>query len=205
MIRAYNEIYLNSVMRNLAALFDMAINAEQLDANKFAQSFASSEVAKGIENGVPDILVGKSATELLSLILDREVEYDSVPMDRTPEYWAGWVLAYAQWSLNRSFAEIISVMPFDRLVRMYYPYHEADERKTVEVIAELFPKVSALKLIRQKRKLTQEQLALLSGVNVRSIRSYEQGDNEIGKAQAETLQMLAKALDCTIEDLLEGQ
>ena len=89
MIRAYNEIYLNSVMRNLAALFDMAINAEQFDANEFAQSFASSDVAKGIENGVPDILVGKSATELLSLILDREVEYDSVPMDRTPEYWAG--------------------------------------------------------------------------------------------------------------------
>ena len=205
MIRAYNEIYLNSVMRNLAALFDMAINAEQLDANEFAQSFASSEVAKGIEDGVPDILVGKSATELLSLVLDREIEYDSVPMDRTPEYWAGWVLAYAQWSLNRSFAETINVMPFDKLVRMYYPYHEADERKTVEVIAELFPKVSALKLIRQKRKLTQEQLALLSGVNVRSIRSYEQGDNEIGKAQAETLQMLAKALDCTIEELLEGQ
>ncbi|MBQ8407449.1 MAG: helix-turn-helix transcriptional regulator [Clostridia bacterium] len=204
MIRAYNEIYLNSVMRNLAALFDMAINAEQFDANEFAQSFASSDVAKGIENGVPDILVGKSATELLSLILDREVEYDSVPMDRTPEYWAGWVLAYAQWSLNRSFEEIISVMPFDKLVRMYYPYHEADERKTVEVIAELFPKVSALKIIRQKRKLTQEQLALLSGVNVRSIRSYEQGDNEIAKAQAETLQMLAKALDCTIEELLEG-
>ena len=204
MICAYNEIYLSSVMRNLAALFDMAINAEQLDANEFAQVFASSEVAKGIENGVPDILVGKSATELLSMILDRDVEYDSVPMDRTPEYWAGWVLTYAQWSLNRSFAEIISVMPFDKLVRMYYPYHEADERKTVEVIAELFPKVSALKLIRQKRKLTQEQLALLSGVNVRSIRSYEQGDNEIGKAQAETLQMLAKVLDCTIEELLEG-
>ena len=106
--------------------------------------------------------------------------------------------------MNRSFEEIISVMPFDKLVRMYYPYHEADERKTVEVIAELFPKVSALKIIRQKRKLTQEQLALLSGVNVRSIRSYEQGDNEIAKAQAETLQMLAKALDCTIEELLEG-
>ena len=204
MIHAYNEIYLNSVMRNLAALFDMAINAEQLDANEFAQSFASSDVAKGIEKGMPDILVGKSATELLSLILDCNLEYDSVPMDRTPEYWAGWVLAYAQWSLNRSFAEIINVMPFDKLVRMYYPYHEADERKTVEVIAERFPKVSALKLIRQKRKLTQEQLALLSGVNVRSIRSYEQGDNEIGKAQAETLQMLAQALDCTIEELLEG-
>ena len=88
------------------------------------------------------------------------------------------------------------------LVAMYYPYHEADEMKTIEKIKACFPLVSALKVIRQKRKLTQEQLALLSGVNVRSIRSYEQGDNDISKAQGDTLLMLAKALDCTIEDLL---
>ena len=50
--------------------------------------------------------------------------------------------------------------------------------------------------------MTQEQLALLSGVNIRSIRSYEQGENELIKAQGEILQMLANALDCTIEDLL---
>lgn len=202
MIHAYNEIYLNSVMHNLAALFDLAINAEGMDADDFAASFVSSEIAQGIENGVPDILVGKSATEMLMLILDRNVEFDSVPMDRTPEYWAGWILAVAQWELNRSFKEILSVIPFSQLVRMYYPYHEADEKKTVDVIANLFSTASPLKLIHQKRKLTQEQLAELSGVNLRSIRSYEQGDNDIGKAQGETLQRLAKSLDCTIEELL---
>jgi len=74
--------------------------------------------------------------------------------------------------------------------------------KTVEIIQSYFPTVSALKPLRQKRKLTQEQLALLSGVNLRSIRSYEQGDNDIAKAQGNTLQMLAKALDCSIEELL---
>ena len=43
-------------MHNLAALFDMAINAEGIDADEFAKTFASSEIARGIENGVPDIL-----------------------------------------------------------------------------------------------------------------------------------------------------
>lgn len=203
MIHAYNEIYLNSVMHNLAALFDMAINAEGMNADEFATTFAASDIAHGIETGVPDILVGKSATEMLMLVLDRDVEFDSIPMNRTPEYWAGWILAVAQWELNRSFKEILSVISLSQLVRMYYPYHEADEKKTVDVIANLFPTVSPLKLIRQKRKLTQEQLADLSGVNLRSIRSYEQGDNDIGKAQGETLQRLAKALDCSIEELLK--
>lgn len=203
MIHAYSDIYLNSVMHNLAAMFDIAINAEGINPDVFADMFANSEIASGIESGVPDILAGKSATEMLMIILGKEVDYTVVPVDRTPEYWAGWILANAQWYLNKSFKEIISAMSFSRLIGMYYPYHEADEMKTIEKIKNCFPSVSALKIIRQKRKLTQEQLALLSGVNVRSIRSYEQGDNNISKAQGDTLQMLAKALDCTMEELLQ--
>lgn len=190
-------------MKNLAALFDIAVNAEEIDANEFGKMFASSDVAGQIENAVPDMLAGKSATEMLSMILNKDVEYTLVPMDRTPEYWAGWILAKAQWELNKPFERILNVMPLSSLISLYYPYHEADESKIVELIKQSFPKKeSTLKLLRKKRQLTQEQLALLSGVNIRSIRSYEQGENELIKAQGEILQMLAKALDCTIEDLL---
>ena len=56
--------------------------------------------------------------------------------------------------------------------------------------------------LRKEQELTQEQLATLSGVKVRSIRSYEQCDNELSKAQGETLLRLSKALNCTIEELL---
>lgn len=203
MIHAYNEIYLSAVMKNLAALFDIAVNAEEIDADEFGKMFVSSDVARQIENAVPDMLAGKSATEMLSMILNKDVKYTFVPMDRTPEYWAGWILAKAQWELNKPFEKILNVMPLSSLISLYYPYHEADESKTVELIKQSFPKEeSTLKLLRKKRQLTQEQLALLSGVNIRSIRSYEQGENELIKAQGEILQMLANALDCTIEDLL---
>ena len=138
MKHAYNEIYIRLVMHNLAAMFDIAINAERIDADEFANAFESSYVAQGIEKGDPNILAGKSATEMLMIILDREVEFDSVPMNRTPEYWAGWILAIVQWELNRSFKEILSAISFSQLVRMYYPYHEADEQKTVELIINLF-------------------------------------------------------------------
>ena len=202
MIHAYNEIYLNTVMKNLAALFDLAINAEGYDEDTFSDIFSKSDIASGIESGTPDMLAGKSATELLIELIGKDCEYTNIPTNRTPQYWAGWVLAYAQWYLNKSFSDILSVMPFSQLVNMYHPYHEADEMKTIEIIQGLFPNDSPLKRLRQKRKLTQEQLATLSGVNVRSIRSYEQGTNDLSKAQGETLMMLAKALHCTIEDLL---
>ena len=203
MIHAYNETYLNSVMHNLGAVFDIAINALEIKIDLFADIFANSKIARGIEKGVPNILAGKSATEMLMIILDKDIDYNLVPINRTPEYWAGWVLANAQWYLNKTFKEIISVMPLSTLINMYYPYHEADEMKIIEKIKVHFSQVSSLKMIRKKRKLTQEQLAMLSGVNVRSIRSYEQGDNDILKAQGDTLLMLARALDCTVEELLQ--
>jgi len=203
MIHAYSEVYLATVMKNLAALMDIAINAEGLEPDAFGRQFAESKVARAIENAVPDMLAGKSATEMLSIILDRDVAYTAVPLDRTPAYWAGWVLAKAQWELRKSFAEILEVMPLSSLIGMYYPYHEADESKTIDAIRARFGNGEpTLKKLRKMRKLTQEQLALLSGVNIRSIRSYEQQDNEIGKAGGEILQALAQALDCRMEDLL---
>lgn len=203
MIHAYSETYLNTVMKNLAGLFDLAINAEMYDADEFADIFCNSSVASGIERGTPDILAGKSSTELLMEITNNDVNYDTIPMDRTPVYWAGWVLAYAQWYLNKSFSEILSVISFSQLINMYHPYHEADEMKTIEIIQSRFSNICPLKTIRLKRKLTQEQLSVLSGVNVRTIRSYEQGSNEISKAQGESLLLLAKALNCTVEELLD--
>ena len=39
MIHAYSDVYLNSVMHNLAALFDIAINAEGMNPDVFADMF----------------------------------------------------------------------------------------------------------------------------------------------------------------------
>ena len=204
MIHAYNNFYLALVMRNIAALTDLAVNAEGLDPDIFGKMFADSEVARKIEHGHPDMLAGKSPTEMLSLILGRDVDCIFVPADRTPEYWAGWVLAKAHWELNKTFKEILTVMPLSSLIALYHPYHEADETKTVDIIKERLPKKPpVLKILRRSSGLTQQQLAALSGVSLRSIRAYEQNANDLSNAQGETLQMLAHTLGCRIEELLE--
>lgn len=64
--------------------------------------------------------------------------------------------------------------------------------------------MSNLKTIREDKGLSQSQLSELSGVNNRMIQHYEQGVKDINKAQGLTLQALAIALDCKIEDLLEA-
>lgn len=134
----YNEIYLNDTMRNLSAFFDIATNALGLEPDNIATRFSLSRIASGIENGNPNYLSGKSATEMLIELLQKDIICNTIPLNRSPEYWAGWVLAYAQWYLNKSFYEILNVMPFSKLVSLYHPYHEAPEMKTVELIQSRF-------------------------------------------------------------------
>lgn len=62
---------------------------------------------------------------------------------------------------------------------------------------------SGLQYYRKWHRLTQADLAEKSGVNLRMIQKYENGEKDINKAQAITLYKLSQALDCTIEDLLE--
>lgn len=60
-----------------------------------------------------------------------------------------------------------------------------------------------LKEIRQKMGLSQRDLAERSGISLRMIQKYEQGQKDINKAQATTVFKLSKALKCNMEDLLD--
>ena len=60
----------------------------------------------------------------------------------------------------------------------------------------------SLKKIRTERQLSRQQLAKISGVNVRTIDSYEDGTRDINGAKLMTLFRLSDALDCRISDIL---
>ena len=63
--------------------------------------------------------------------------------------------------------------------------------------------MTKLKKIRTAAGFSQSQLAELSGMSLRSLHHYEQGTRDINKAQGQTLLTLARALNVTIEDILE--
>lgn len=59
-----------------------------------------------------------------------------------------------------------------------------------------------LKERRLKKGLTQAELAEQIGLSVRLIQKYEQNVQDLNKVYAITIYKLAKALECTYEDLL---
>lgn len=60
----------------------------------------------------------------------------------------------------------------------------------------------SLRELRKQRKLTQKELAQMSGVNFRSLQDYEQGHKKLTSASGDTLLRLSTVLGCTTEDLL---
>lgn len=63
--------------------------------------------------------------------------------------------------------------------------------------------MTKLKEVRTNKGLTQKELSDKSGVNLRILQYYEQGANDINKAQALTVYKIANALECNVEDILE--
>lgn len=65
--------------------------------------------------------------------------------------------------------------------------------------------MSNLARIRKEKMLSQRDLVEVSGVSKSVISKYESGERDINKASGITLLKIATALNCKIEDLLEGK
>lgn len=211
MIRAYQEMYLNKAQSVLGDAFHYAVNTCDILGSDFVKLFVASSISKRMENGEPAYLAGKSGIEIVVDILAETMGKDvnkeqQVQMGRTREYWIGWAIAYYQWHSSRKYGEIFKVVSFEDLQNMYYTLHEADISKFVDIMdarmRDFFPETN-LKRIRTSYGCTQGELAKRSGVSLRSIQMYEQRNKDINKASVESVHRLAKALGCTIEDLIE--
>ena len=210
-MHAYQETYLNSAMKNIGDMFDFAINDFGIPADDFSVMFTTSVVCRKIENGELKYLVGKSGIELAVEVIEEktglapEPDADEMP-DRTPDYWCGWALCYYQWLRAIPYRRLLAVLPYEDLRGLYPTLHEADLSKFAETMDKAIGrtgKETNLKRIRNAYGYSQSGLADKSGVSLRSIQMYEQRNKDINKGQSETLLRLARALGCSMEDLLE--
>ena len=209
---AYSELYLSDAKKNLATMFDYAVNDCKYDIDWVVELFVKSGYAKRYETGNPAVIAGMSGVELArdivySVYQENILIEAAQPVDKTPEYWAGWALAAYQWQSGYRFKDIFEKVKMSDMVTMYHPYHEMDIRQFYDAMDEKMNRIqieTRLKRIREAAGLSQNDLAVKSGVRLRSIQMYEQRNNDIDKAQAHTLYKLSVALGCDIEDLLEA-
>lgn len=212
-MNAYNELYLDDAMHNLADMLDYAICDLNYEPDEFFSWFINSGIASKFEKGNPKYIAGMSGVELCEAVLkETNIALPDTPATnpdfKGKEYWAGWVLAYYQWYSGRRFEDIVSNgLTISKILSMYI-LHEADESKFVEEAEKIINRNKAnekakLHKIRKARGFTQKELSDASGVSLRMIQLYEQKQNDISKAQVNVVVSLAKALGCEVEDLID--
>ncbi len=140
MTHAYGETYLNDAMDNLGNMFDYAICDLGYEPELFFSQFLASGVAKWFGGGNPKYVAGLSGPELaIEVIYRMEGKRPAVEPsvgwgEKSPEYWAGWVLAYYQWYTGDSFACLAQRgLDFVRVLSLYPTLHEADVTKFAAV------------------------------------------------------------------------
>ena len=62
--------------------------------------------------------------------------------------------------------------------------------------------MAKLREYRTKAKMTQADLAKLTGISLRTIQDYDQERKPLERAAAATVLTIADALGCTVEDLI---
>lgn len=212
MTHAYNQLYLEDAMHNMGTMLDCAVRVANCDLAVFYEMFLSSGVASQMESGNPRYIAGLSGMELMCVVLSRASdlampETTYAPSERTREYWVGWALAYYQWQTGYSFSFIQrNGLDISTILSLYPTLHEADITKfvtTADSIIErhLANQHSALKVIRKQMRMTQKKLSDLSGVSLRMIQAYEQEDQDIRKAEAQSVLSLSRVLGCAPEIL----
>ena len=210
MTYAYDELYLPNAMRISGDMYDYAVNTLSVKIDEFFRMFILSGMAHQFEIGNPTYIAGKNgcevAREVINSCTDLDIdEEDIMYMDKSPEYWIGWALSYYQWHSDLSYEYIGRCVPISEMYDMYVTLHEADLSLFVEIMDEKCRsdrKASMLRRLRTYAGLSQRELAEMSGVALRQIQLFEQGERDISKAQIGTVLSLAKELHCDVEKLL---
>ena len=128
-------------------MIDVAVYYLDYKPADFYDSFLKSDYSHKFEKGDPFTLWGKSGTEIAFDIAQKDIgEYKNkltesgLKLHRSPEYWAGWSLAYYQWFSNKTFSEINSSTDINKIINLYNPYHEMDIRQFCDKMDSLLQK-----------------------------------------------------------------
>ena len=211
-MRAYDEYYLSNARRTLANSFDYAALSLGIPLDKYFPMFIKTDLASRFEKGDPFIVSGRSGVELALMVMQKNTgryEYRErlYLVGRSREYWVGWALAYYQWYTGLSFRKLNVAVPVTTVLEMYEKYHEMDIMQFVDRVDEMRLAARASAYLKEYRKAagySQNELAKITGIPVRTLQHYEQGTKSLDKANASYVLSLSRALECEPEDLLTG-
>lgn len=141
-IHAYDELYLWDAQNIMGHAFDFALVTLGFSIDDFSDKLVNSKSIIQFERGNPSYVAGINGCELVKTIYeeyDINIDHEDIMyFDKSPEYWAGWALAFYQWYTSKSFRVILEKISIDDILKMYYTFHEMDIMQFKDALDKLF-------------------------------------------------------------------
>lgn len=209
---SYPQCYIDDFSDTCGYMFQYVKKDCGIDPDDFFDWLIMSRVANHIQLGNPRYIAGMSGPDIAREVFNKTFgrDFGIEPVYHTilgVEFWSGSMLAYYSWHSGMSFAQMRSYGIKPSVIAKMYQSNRDDRPKLVEAVMDIVEKnrdASSLTYFRKLAGLTQKQLAESAGVPLRMVQLYEQGQNDLSKAKAETVLKLADTLKCTVGQLLNS-
>lgn len=209
--RAYCDNYLEDAQYTMGNMMDYALNICGINGDEFFHMFLASGIAEQFGRGNPRYISGMTGAEVAKeavadvkgIELTQPEEYF---LDKSPEFWCGWILAYYQWRSCMSFKRIYQFITIEDLLCMYPTHHEADEEYFVDSMNEIYKTKHMETYVKQRMKnlgIDAREVSRHTGIPVEVVSELESDFSKIKSIMTQQLFHLANFFGCAMEDLME--
>lgn len=207
----YIDHYTENAIDNFANALDYVYVDQKKDIKNFIDMFIKCGLAKEYYLLNPVYVLGLSGKELVKKTYElNNIIYKERRIKKTYKksiaYFVGVISLTYCYRRDIPIEIFFKKVKIDDLFKLYYPLHEADITKIIKILDEYLKKKSEttnLAYYRKILKLTQKELADLSGISVRSISLYEEKEKDISKASYATVEKIARALHTEPKNIIE--
>ena len=163
------------------------------------ENIANSRLVSILENGGYEKDIDRfSFEEYIYDIYKEQIKLDSVYKVDDLSIWVGEAYLRLFYHFNKSFSYIFLYFPISLMVDSYGIYHEMDFSQLYDYFTLLTQKKSLLSLLLKKKGLTINNLSVLTGISVNTIKYYCKSEKNIYDASFENITDVAHVLDVNV-------
>ena len=185
-------------------LFVLAIQ-NKVNFLAFTKALERSEFAYKIEDGKYDEYFHKSLIDIFYDITNVRLNEDTSFGIYNDAYWCGVTYFYIKHKTQKPLSYVLLKMPFDELIELYNPYHEADYSKTLEYFLNHEKDETILKRICKENRTSLSRLSKETSININTLKRYAKQDEHLYSGSFQNILTIAKYFNITPNLFLEKE
>ena len=194
-----SDDYINKYCDVLSYLIGRSVE-EGYSFDHIEKSLAYSSIANELERSNVTTIAFSSMEKIYSHIFPgKDNKYD---LDIYGLFgWVGYTYMHLFLSMEITFESLFYLIPIHDMLNQYHLYHEMDYKQILDYANEQI-RYSILNVVMKRKKVSNNELSLSTGLSIATINALRYGKRDISKLAGDKLLLLSRALNVKIESLL---